>query len=38
MNEVVYENIRLTILNVEERRIGKVRVEITPLEQTEDEE
>ena len=38
MNEVVYENVKLTILNVEERRIGKVRVEITPVEQTSDEE
>ena len=38
MNEVVYENIKLTILNVEERRIGKVRVEITPVEATNTEE
>lgn len=38
MNEVVYENVKLTILNVEERRIGKVRVEITPVEQASDEE
>ena len=38
MNEVIHENIKLTILNVEERRIGKVRVEITPIEPTEDEE
>ena len=35
MNEVVFENIKFTILNVEERRIGKVRVEITPIEQEE---
>lgn len=38
MNEVVYENVKFTILNVEERRIGKVRVEITPVEETEEEE
>lgn len=38
MNEVVYENIKFTILNVEERRIGKVRVEITPIENTEEDE
>ncbi len=38
MNEVVYENVKFTILNVEERRIGKVRVEITPIEKTEDDE
>lgn len=38
MNEVIYENVKLTVLNVEERRIGKVRVEITPPEQAEEEE
>ena len=37
MNEVTYENVKFTILNVEERRIGKVRVEITPVEETEEE-
>ena len=31
MNEIIYENIKFTILDVEDRRIGKVRVEITPL-------
>ncbi len=30
MNELVYENLKFTILNVEDRRIGKVRVEIEP--------
>lgn len=35
MNEVVYENLKFTILDVEDRRIGKVRVEITPLDETE---
>ena len=29
-NEFSYENLKFTILNVEERRIGKVRVEIEP--------
>ena len=37
MNEVIHENIKLTILNVEERRIGKVRVEITPVEENGEE-
>ncbi|MBR3816736.1 MAG: HlyC/CorC family transporter [Clostridia bacterium] len=37
MNEVVHENVKFTILNVEERRIGKVRVEITPVEAVEEE-
>jgi putative hemolysin len=30
MNEVTFENVKFTVLNVEERRIGKVRVEIEP--------
>lgn len=34
MNEVVFENLKFTILNVEDRRIGKVRVEITPQEKS----
>ena len=38
MNEVIFENLRLTILNVEERRIGKVRVEVTPVEKQSDDE
>ncbi len=38
MNEVIYENIKFTILNVEERRIGKVRVEITPVEKPAEDE
>lgn len=37
MNEVVFENLRFTILNVEERRIGKVRVEISPPQPDPDE-
>ncbi len=38
MNEVIFENLKFTVLNVEERRIGKVRVEITPVEMTKSEE
>lgn len=38
MNEVAYKNLKFTILNVEERRIGKVRVEITPKEPEVEEE
>lgn len=33
MTEVTFENLKFTILNVEDRRIGKVRVEITPKEE-----
>lgn len=36
MDVVEYENLKLTILNVEDRRIGKVRVEV--LDKKEDEE
>lgn len=36
MNEVAYENIKLTILNVEDKRIGKVKVEILPVSNSED--
>ena len=32
MNEVTFENIRFTVLNVEDRRIGKVKVGILPTE------
>lgn len=35
MNEVIYENLKFTILDVEERRIGKVRVEITPPDEAD---
>ncbi len=35
MNEVIFDNVKFTILNVEERRIGKVRVEILPSRETE---
>ena len=36
-NEIQYENLKFTILNVDERRIGKVRVEIEPREEIENE-
>jgi putative hemolysin len=39
MNEVVFENVKFTVLNVEDRRIGKIKVEITPeAKPAEDEE
>ncbi len=38
MTEVTFENLKFTILNVEDRRIGKVRVEITPKTETEGDE
>ena len=37
MDVVEYENLKLTILNVEDRRIGKVRVEVLPKEKTEED-
>ncbi len=38
MNEVVFENVKFTVLSVEDRRIEKIKVEITPVEETTDEE
>lgn len=38
MNEVEYENLHFTILNVEDRRIGKVKVEITPIEDPQEDD
>lgn len=38
MNAVEYEGVRFTVLNVEERRIGKVRVEILERPEAEKEE
>ena len=35
MNEVVFENVKFTVLQVEERRIEKIKVEITPLADSE---
>lgn len=31
MNEVVFENVKFTVLQVEDRRIEKIKVEITPI-------
>lgn len=33
MNVVEYENLRFTVMNVEERRIGKIKIEILPAAQ-----
>lgn len=38
MNVVEFENLTFTILNVEERRIGKVKVVITPVEEDGEDE
>ena len=38
MNEVVFENVKFTVLSVEDRRIEKIKVEITPVEKASDEE
>ena len=38
MNEVQFENVKFTVLNVEDRRIGKVKVEILPVEEKEETE
>ncbi len=37
-NVIEYENLKFTILNVDERRVGKVRVEITPENEENEEE
>lgn len=38
MNELDYENLHFTILNLEDKRIGKLKVEIRPVEKDEDDE
>ena len=38
MSVVEYENVKLTVLNVEDRRIGKVRVEVLPQEKPDEDE
>ena len=38
MNEVVFENVKFTVLEVEDRRIEKIKVEITPVEPEEDDD
>ena len=37
MNVVEYENLRFTVLNVEDRRIGKVKIEILPVEEEKED-
>ena len=38
LTQVDYENLHFTVLNVEDRRIGKVKVEITPLPEPDEED
>lgn len=38
LNEIDYKNIHFTILNLEDKRIGKLKVEITPVEEDEEED
>lgn len=38
MNEVDYKNLHFTVLNIEDRHIGKLKVEINPIENDEKEE
>ena len=38
MNEVVFENVKFTVLSVEDRRIEKIKVEITPVENDENDD
>ena len=33
-----YDNLRFTVLNFEDRRIGEIKVEILPKEENEDED
>jgi len=38
MNEVVFENVKFTVLEVEDRRIEKIKVEITPVVEEDSED
>ncbi len=38
MNELDYENLHFTILNLEDKRIGKLKIEIRPVEEADDED
>ena len=38
MDEVVFENVKFTVLEVEDRRIEKIKVEITPVVENEGDE
>jgi hypothetical protein len=33
MNEVIFKNVKFTVLNVEDRRIGKIKVEFFPIKE-----
>ncbi len=37
MNEVVFENVKFTVLKVDDKRIEKIKVEITPVVETDDD-
>ena len=38
MNEVVFENVKFTVLKVDDKRIEKIKVEITPVVETDDDD
>ena len=38
MNEVTFENVKFTVLSVEDRRIEKIKVEIFPEPETDVED
>lgn len=38
MNEVVFENVKFTVLSVEDRRIEKIKVEITPVDEDSEDD
>ncbi len=38
MNEVEFENVKFTVLKVDERRIEKIKVEITPLPESDEDD
>ncbi len=38
MNEVVFENVKFTVLSVDDRRIEKIKVEIAPIPEEENQE
>ena len=37
MNEVIFENVKFTVLKVDDKRIEKIKVEITPVVEQDDE-
>jgi putative hemolysin len=38
MNEVVFENVKFTVLKVDDKRIEKIKVEITPVDEQDDDD